>query len=356
MANAKAYFAHCSFDPSLLADTWVTPVSGNATPKVQSNNPLHKARSARDVPHSSDDSARESYSQPLAQSSPSCQQADHALPEHSDARRNGTRAAPQHRPTAREMINAHSSPVAPHLVPSREFVVGRSDAQRDRNKAPQQQPPPTAEMINTHSSPVAPHLVPAREGLTQPRPDIARAGSGQPRGRTSRPPSSYLPSQPQAPTADSPQASSSVPAKARFDTLKLPSPPEETTLPAPNSGLAAAVQAGSETNPKKRTANQSKLPLVAKNKKTSSLEHSEGPANKKKRASSGSTRSNTSATGEASAHDANTTWAESSQAAYPTPVSSTSAASPWASSLVSTATHSTHDGSAGEGNDGNRKR
>ena len=99
-------------------------------------------------------------------------------------------------------------------------------------------------MIAAHSSPVAPPRVPSREFpvvSAHPQLQTARAGSGQPRPSTSHPLRSSLPSRPHDLTADYTQTANSTPPKARNPTSKLPTPPGEPTLPTPKIGPAALV-------------------------------------------------------------------------------------------------------------------
>ena len=210
LAKAKAYLGHCGFDSSLLDGTWVRPVSGNATPKTQPIILLQRGQPARDIPHSSDSSANESSSQPLAQCTSVRQHANPVLPKPGEAQRDSKAAPPRRRLTAAEMIAAHSSPVAPRRVPSREFPV-----------------------------------VSAQHQL-----QTARAGSGQPCPSTSYPFRSSLPSRPHDLTADYTPTANSAPPKARNPTSKLPIPPGETTQSTPKIGPAIGIQARPETDPK----------------------------------------------------------------------------------------------------------
>ncbi|KAK3172872.1 hypothetical protein OEA41_006197 [Lepraria neglecta] len=290
LAKGKAYLSHCGFDPSLLDGTWVRPVSGNTTPKTQSTILLQRGQPARDVPHSSNDSANESSSQRLAQSTPVRQHANPLLPKPGEAQRNSNAAPPRRRRTAAEMIATHSSPVAPHRVPSREFPV-----------------------VSAH-----------------PQLQTARAGSGQRRPSTSHPLRSSLPSRPHDLTADYTQTANSAPPKARNPTSKLPTPPGEPTLPTPKIGPAAGIQARPETNPKKRTANQATQPEATPKQNTSSTGHSDGPAIQNKRAYNKKATAGAPSTNGA---DKTSTKPSKKVAPTPTPAASTTSASPSSLSL-----------------------
>ena len=290
LAKAKAYLSHCGFDPSLLDGTWVRPVSGNATPKTQSTILLQRGQPARDVPHSSDDSANESSSQPLAQSTPVRQHANPVLPKPGEAQRNSNAAPPRRRPSAAEMIAAHSSLVAPHRVPSREFPV-----------------------VSAH-----------------PQLQTARAGSGQPRPSTSHPLRSSLPSGPHDLTTDYTQTANSAPPKARNPTSKLPTLPRERTLHTPKIGRAAGIQARPETNPKKRTASQATQPKATPKQNTSSTGHSDGPAIQNKRAYNKKATAGAPSTNGA---DKTSTKPSKKVAPTPTPAAPTISATPSSLSL-----------------------
>ncbi|KAL2040338.1 hypothetical protein N7G274_006781 [Stereocaulon virgatum] len=224
LAKAKAYLEHCGFESSLLDGTWARPVSGSATPKSQSGDSRPNAHATTDVAHSSDESANDTYSQIPANSKPVRQSANSFLPRGGPVQHNSNGTPPRHRPTAAEMIAAHSSPAAAHLVPSREFPIA----------------------------------------------------SARPR--------SSLASRPQNPTAKHAQANKSALPKAPNLSTSLPTPPEEPTLNRLTTDPLAASQVISQPTSRKRTASQTTQIPTAATQDMSLARNSDGAAPKKKRA------------------------------------------------------------------------
>jgi hypothetical protein len=296
VAKAKAYLEYCGFKSSLLDDTWARPVSGSATPKSQSSDSHPNAHATRDVAHSSDGSANDTSSQIPVKSTPVRQPANPFLPRHGQVQHNSNGAPPRHRPTAAEMIAAHSSPVAAHLVPSREFPVA----------------------------------------------------SARPR--------SSLASRPQNPTAEHAQATKSALPKAPNLSTLLPNPPEEPTLNRPTSDLLAANQVISQPTSRKRTASQTTQPPTAATQDMSLAENSEGAAPKKKRAYNKKATAGASTATTATA-DSRSAKPSKAPKTNPTPaaptISTPPAPYPWASNLEMTAAN---DGNVRGRMDGNQKK
>ena len=295
LAKAKAYLEYCGFESSLLDDTWVRPVSGSATPKRQSSASRPNGHATRDVAHSSDESANDISSQIQTKSTPVRQPANSVLARHEKLQHNSDGLPPRHRSTAAEMIAAHSSPVAAHLVPSREFPVA----------------------------------------------------SAQPR--------SSLASRPQNPTAEHAQATKSALPKAPNPSTLLPTPREEPTLDGPTNDPLAANTVISQPTSRKRTASQTTRPATAATRDMSLVGNSDGAAPKKKRTYNKKPTAGASIATTATANNrsAKPSKAPKTNPAPATPTTSTPPAPyPWASDLEMMAAN---DGKVRGGMDGNQK-
>ena len=123
--KAKRYLQHVGFDPSILV--WYEPLTG--APFEQN---AHNATMTAEMQEfsNSDGETSGTSTRPVqlsaqARAPPPRSHAESALPKPKNAQDKGKqfRTSSHREPKTSEMIHAHSSPVAPHTVPSRSFAV-----------------------------------------------------------------------------------------------------------------------------------------------------------------------------------------------------------------------------------------
>ncbi len=177
--KAKRYIQHIGFDPSILV--WYEPLTG--APFAQNDHNATKTARTEESSNS-DGELSGSSSRPMqvsthARAPPPQPRAESALPKPKDAQDKDkqSRTSSHRRPKTSELIHAHSSPVAPHTVPSRPFLVTsthhttqqpvglvpRPSQPDDRGRSMQLPTPPVESFIpsatgslSTRPTPVAP--------------------------------------------------------------------------------------------------------------------------------------------------------------------------------------------------------
>ena len=177
--NAKRYLQHIGFDPSILV--WYEPLTG--APYVQDDHDATITAGMEEYSNRGQESSGSSSrpaqlsTQARAQPPQPCAESAQSKTEDAQDKEEPSRTSSHRRPETSELIHAHSSPAAPHTVPSRPFpvtstqhktqqpagLVPRPSQQHDRGRSTQLPTPPVEPSIpsatnslSTRPTPVAP--------------------------------------------------------------------------------------------------------------------------------------------------------------------------------------------------------
>ena len=146
--RAKRYLQHIGFDSSILE--WTDPFTGVPVSYNDQDITMNITMTARMGESSNSDGEAGGSSPPPAQLStqtrapPPQPHAESALPQRKDAQEKDKQSwTPSHRRAKTSgLIHAHSSPAAPHAVPSRTFPVASAHAKAQRPVGPVPRPSP----------------------------------------------------------------------------------------------------------------------------------------------------------------------------------------------------------------------